>query len=64
MWAVEDGLGNAESEQEDEGMEEAELAAADCAAEESDIEFKKIENGYKSPALSSEEEPSEDVPCD
>ena len=46
VWAVEDGLGNAESEQEDEGMEEAELAAEDCAAEESDIEFKKIENGY------------------
>ena len=48
--AVEDGLGNSDSEKEDEGMEEAELAAEDFEAEESDIEFKKCEGSDKSPA--------------
>jgi len=62
--AVEDGLGNPDSEQEDEGMEEAELAAEDFEAEKNDIGFNKFEGSEKGPALSSEEEPSEEVPLE
>jgi hypothetical protein len=62
--AVEDGLGYPGSEQEDEGMEEAELAAEDFEAEKNDIEFKKCEDSDKGPVLSSEKESSEEVPLE